>query len=396
MRTLATGLMVGVVALMLSLLGCASFGADEKSSSPSPSADGGPADGGPAGDSGPVTGTGISPSPQCSADLQTDTMNCGRCAHSCLGGVCAAGRCQPIVLSSTSEEIDGLAITADSIYVSGFHAKNVRGCKLPCPGGLKELAKGNGNVTGLVVDATSVYFADWGAGATSSIRKCILPGCAGGPIDVVNGNDPATLNRPFDLVLSGTHLFWTSYYGKNVGECSVGCSGAPGTVLAAESAPTSAAITNADHIFWVGGDVSKPGTGSIRTCALPGCAGGATSLAEGLDQPRFMALSSDHIFWTSPTAIMQCKLPGCPAGPTQLVAGLNDPVGVATAGGSIYWNTLDGVSACTLPSCSDVTTVAAGAASPGFVRSGRLATDGHAIAWDNGGGTVRVVATPWR
>jgi hypothetical protein len=35
----------------------------------------------------------------CSADLQSDAKNCGRCGHDCLGGACGAGKCAAVALS---------------------------------------------------------------------------------------------------------------------------------------------------------------------------------------------------------------------------------------------------------------------------------------------------------
>jgi hypothetical protein len=32
------------------------------------------------------------------ASVDSDPVNCGRCGHDCLGGTCAAGQCQPVVL----------------------------------------------------------------------------------------------------------------------------------------------------------------------------------------------------------------------------------------------------------------------------------------------------------
>jgi hypothetical protein len=38
--------------------------------------------------------------PACAADNQNDADNCGACGHSCLGGTCVAGACQPVELAS--------------------------------------------------------------------------------------------------------------------------------------------------------------------------------------------------------------------------------------------------------------------------------------------------------
>src|SRR5215471_1470026 len=79
-------------------------------------ADGGPTTGGPDGSSGgtpdgnvPPGNDGSTPPPndgstggdtgQC-GDTQTSADNCGRCGHSCLGGTCDKGQCQPVTLAT--------------------------------------------------------------------------------------------------------------------------------------------------------------------------------------------------------------------------------------------------------------------------------------------------------
>ena len=51
--------------------------------------------------------------PSCApnADYSRDAHNCGYCGHDCLGGQCAAGNCQPTILSSSERPS---AITANS------------------------------------------------------------------------------------------------------------------------------------------------------------------------------------------------------------------------------------------------------------------------------------------
>lgn len=58
----------------------------------------------------------------CTADLQTDPDNCGVCGHSCLGGKCDAGVCQPLEIATTDPTYPtpmALAADADGIYFVG-------------------------------------------------------------------------------------------------------------------------------------------------------------------------------------------------------------------------------------------------------------------------------------
>src|SRR5215472_1277771 len=49
-------------------------------------------------------------------DFNTDALNCGRCGHSCLGGACTAGACQPLVVSSNEANPYIMAADDTGVY----------------------------------------------------------------------------------------------------------------------------------------------------------------------------------------------------------------------------------------------------------------------------------------
>jgi hypothetical protein len=60
------------------------------------------------------TACGGTPASGC-VDLSTDASNCGACAHPCLGGTCAAGVCQPVVLATASWP-DNIVVDSMNVY----------------------------------------------------------------------------------------------------------------------------------------------------------------------------------------------------------------------------------------------------------------------------------------
>src|SRR5206468_1326744 len=48
-------------------------------------------------------------------DILTSGDNCGRCGHSCLGGACADGGCQPLAIRSNTSPRN-LAVDKDHVY----------------------------------------------------------------------------------------------------------------------------------------------------------------------------------------------------------------------------------------------------------------------------------------
>ncbi len=54
----------------------------------------------------------------CSDNLDTDPNNCGLCGHSCLGGECLAGSCQPITIALDVPSPVGMVANGDTLYLS--------------------------------------------------------------------------------------------------------------------------------------------------------------------------------------------------------------------------------------------------------------------------------------
>jgi hypothetical protein len=56
--------------------------------------------------------------PVCTGDLNTDRDNCGKCGHSCLGGTCAAGQCQPVALATGMPSLMGVVVVGGDVYAT--------------------------------------------------------------------------------------------------------------------------------------------------------------------------------------------------------------------------------------------------------------------------------------
>jgi hypothetical protein len=125
----------GVVAVLLGaavggtvsgMLACGSF--SEDSPPDVTAADGGVVEG--------SVGPEAAPVPACDpAKVASDPFHCGRCDHSCLGGACAAGTCQPVVLGrSRGENVFDLAVDATHVlWITSSSPQSGPGHLWACP-----------------------------------------------------------------------------------------------------------------------------------------------------------------------------------------------------------------------------------------------------------------------
>src|SRR5262249_8745705 len=138
-----------------------------------------------------------------SGDLETDPHHCGRCGHDCLGGACAAGKCQPHAMVTTGHP-QFLAVGATDVYYTARDNESVLrlgkdGCspQTVCRSPRRRTEE-------LQIDATNAYFAfrtPSDAGALGGIGSCPLSG--GAPTELAGGQD-----NPVYLILAGRTLYW--------------------------------------------------------------------------------------------------------------------------------------------------------------------------------------------
>jgi hypothetical protein len=326
--------------------------------------------------------------------LDGDPHNCGRCGHDCCGGACSGGVCQLAVIAQAYHP-GKLAVDATHVYwpdgsdslgrimkvpkrggesvelasgiyhpwavaVDGTHAYWVTNSdvgpsfggvfKVPLEGGdaVPLVASGEAFAGDILVNATHVYWDDYGAYAPGQHRSECAPGArirrAG-----LDGSNPTTLAdasagvcTPLYMALDAHNVYWPSRFGRVVQ--TIGHDGAGLARLSRARDPYTVAV-DSFYVYWTNWD-----DGTIQRAPLSG--GDAVTLASS-GQARgpnrgvgatMLAVDSTHVFWTrqgppwgSSGAVLVAPLSGLEGSTGSVLATSPNASWLATDAACVYW-----------------------------------------------------------
>jgi hypothetical protein len=317
------------------------------------------------GDSGPCNNT------------QNDPANCGRCGHSCLGGACTAGQCQPVALATN---VSPRAIAVDKSHVYWIEPQTARAMQADKDGSNQiQLGGGTNNyLTGLAVDDANVF---WGT-RDELVLRCKIGGCANTPtvvtgaivlmgdvaVDATNvywleipsgparvksapkgaSNTTAVTQIALDTALGnaynhiaadGQFVYWTADDGK---VRRVAPTGGTVTVVASATGNAGGLAVDDQNVYFTAGD--DPGTVNI---APKGGSSGGNGLAASQHLPVAVAVDQNSAYWvnaligTSPNSgtVMTCHIASCT--PTPIATAQHGPVAIAVDDVAVYWSNYD-------------------------------------------------------
>jgi hypothetical protein len=224
----------------------------------------------------------------CETDLLSAFEHCGTCGHSCLGGDCLEGRCQPYELATGQSEPLLVALDINHVYWTnqGGAGAVMRTPKLGAAA--EEIAVSDHPPGGIAVDLSAVYWSEFGS--------------------------PGTVWR--------------------LDKADIGQNVAP-TALATGQATSVALVEDGSDVYW-----TTPGT--VRT--TPKTGGPVTTLANGQGTPFGMVVELGQVYWSNALGgqIMHYNLLDPDAGAVEMATGQDYPIGLASDLGNLYWANYEG------------------------------------------------------
>jgi hypothetical protein len=252
----------------------------------------------------------------------TDSKNCGRCGHDCLGGSCVSSKCQPGVVVDSQPGVFGVAITKDEVFWStpdGLISKKPR-----AGGAVQVIATSQVNPQHVTTTLTHVY---WASEGTGTIRRAPLDG---GTVETALDS----LSAPTGVSLAADRIYWTELDGglglfnADAGTRTYYFSGLPGL----GDIDTVANSTTGDAIYWAGAAEGPFPSGIYRRSGL---AGGAGNSIEAPTPVGLSIVESVFYFSTPSTGEISKGTDGKPR--EVIVSGQDKPMGVAADSTAVYW-----------------------------------------------------------
>ncbi len=208
---------------------------------------------------------------------------------------CALPGCTQKTTIGSGTLVEWVQIDSSRVYWTSTYDGTASSCPLAgCGGSPTPIATGVTVPWGITVDSSNVYLAIWNgtlnAPATNGgeIATCPLPGCTGKPTAL-----SSVENQPWQIVVDGAELFWTSFKDNSVKKCTLPSCANPTILASGEGGPSGIAV-DSRYVYW-----TNYTSGSVRVCDKNGCDKVSATMAVGQNHPNNITLDATSLYFTT-------------------------------------------------------------------------------------------------
>jgi hypothetical protein len=258
------------------------------------------------------------------SELSGDPQNCGRCGHSCLGGPCMGGMCQPWILASGQYMPTGLSVSDGWVYWVN-QVPNGAAMRVRTDGTQPTvIAPNQFNPIYIVADDTHVWWSTNEA-AGSSVSRAPLNG---GPVERFISGQTFTEG----VTIDAQNVYWSNASGaqgglfrwpKSAPPTSAGIAMATGSYLRGTS-------NDGRRVFW-----SDATLGLVQSVDTDG--GSYFIHASAQNTPLLIDLRDGYLYWPAYGSgdVRRATLDG--GVPETLASGEQHPFFVVSDARAVYW-----------------------------------------------------------
>jgi hypothetical protein len=269
-------------------------------------------------------------------DPTSDPVNCGSCAHSCGGGACTSGACQPWAVMTTTQVTAFGCDGNDAIWAD---LGSTQVLEAPADGTANDHSASwsslNPGASGTVYDiATADGVTVWTqtdpSGTGVALYEAQMPGSYGYAI-------ASSIESPAGLALDANAAYayfaTTSGTSASIWQCNlVATSDACRVLTKVSSSEIASVAVDAENVYW-----TDPGNGFVSSYPLAG--GSVVTVADGQRGAGPLALDAANLHWATgngETFALNASPKASPSSTTVLASGTGNVVALASDGSRLY------------------------------------------------------------